>query len=308
LTGPLRLAALLAAGLTACHNGGGGPGRLLVVDDAGDTVRLAAPARRLVSLNPAITELVFALGAGDRLVGRTESCDYPAAAARVPSVGGWIPPNVEAVAARAPDLVILYQGPTTAAAATRLRGLGIAVLALRTDHLADVSRVARLLGPLLGARRAADSLASAYDAALERLHRATVSRPATATRPEPTIALVAWDQPLIALGAGSFVSEMVELAGARNVFEDISSSSAPISLEALASRAPRVVATVGSLSTDLARRPEWRAVAAVREHRVLALTDPALSHPTPRAPAAIDSIRRRLDSAFNTSIRKETSP
>jgi iron complex transport system substrate-binding protein len=299
LTGPLRLAALLAAGLTACHHGGGGPGRLVVVDDAGDTVRLAAPARRLVSLNPAITELVFALGAGDRLVGRTESCDYPAAAARVPSVGGWIPPNVEAVAARAPDLVILYQGPTTAPAATRLRGLGIAVLALRTDHLADVSRVARLLGPVLGVRRAADSLAASYDAALERL------RHATASGAGPTVALVAWDQPLIVLGTGSFVSEMVDLAGARNVFGDVASSSAPVSLEAIVSRSPLLVASVGSLSANLARRPEWRTVTAVREGRVLALGDPALSHPTPRAPIAIAAIRRRLDSASRATPSKE---
>jgi iron complex transport system substrate-binding protein len=299
LTGPLRLAALLAAGLTACHHGGGGPGRLLVVDDAGDTVRLAAPARRLVSLNPAITELVFALGAGDRLVGRTESCDYPAAAARVPSVGGWIPPNVEAVTARAPDLVILYQGPTTAAAAARLRGLGIAVLALRTDHLADVSRVARLLGAVLGVRRAADSLAGSYDAALERL------RHPAASGAGPAVALVAWDQPLIVLGTGSFVSEMVELAGARNVFDDVSSSSALVSLEAIVSRSPLLVASVGSLSANLARRPEWRTVTAIREGRVLALADPALSHPTLRAPTAIAAIRRRLDSASRATPSKE---
>jgi iron complex transport system substrate-binding protein len=300
LTGLLRLAALLTAALAACHHAGGGSGRVLVVDDAGDTVRLAAPARRLVSLNPVITELVFALGAGDRLAGRTESCDYPAAAAHVPSVGGWLPPNVEAVAARSPDLVVLYQGPTTAAAAARLRGLGIEVLALRTDHLADVSRVARLLGPVLGARRAADSLASSYDAALDGL------RPVGASRAAPTVALVTWDQPLIVLGTGSFVSEMVELAGARNVFDDVSSSSVPVSLEAIAARAPRLVATVGSMSAELARRPEWWAVTAVRAHRLITLTDPALSHPTPRAPAAIAVIRRQLDSAARATAPKET--
>jgi ABC-type Fe3+-hydroxamate transport system substrate-binding protein len=111
---------------------------------------------------------------------------------------------VEAVAARSPDLVVLYQGPTTAAPAAQLRALGIAVLAYRTDRLADVSRVARRLGAALGAGRAADSLASAYDSALARL-RHTTRLPRS-----PTVALVTWDQPLIVLGAGSFVSEMVE--------------------------------------------------------------------------------------------------
>jgi iron complex transport system substrate-binding protein len=301
LTALLRLAALLVAAPTACHHAGGGHGHVLVVDDAGDTVRLTAPARRLVSLNPVITELVFALGAGDRLVGRTESCDYPAAAALLPSVGGWLPPNVEAVAARSPDLVVVYQGPTTASAAARLRTLGIAVLALRTDRLTDVSRVARVLGEVLGARRAADSLATSYDSALDRLRHAGASRAA------PTVALVTWDQPLIVLGAGSFVSEMVELAGARNVFDDLPSASVPVSLEALASRAPRLVATVGTMSAEFRRRPEWQAVAAVRTHRLLPLTDPALSHPTPRAPAAIATLRRQLDSALRVAPPKETS-
>jgi iron complex transport system substrate-binding protein len=298
----LRLAALIAAGLVACHPAGGRPSRILVVDDAGDTVRVAAPARRVVSLHPTVTELVFALGAGDRLIGRTEGCDYPAAAGAVPSVGGWLPPNVEAVAARSPDLVVLYQGPTTAPAAARLRALGIAVLAIRTDHLADVSRLARLLGPALGARRAADSLASSYDAALEALRRAAA--PAVA----PPVVLLAWDQPLIALGAGSFVSELVELAGARNAFADIPSSSAPVSLESLVARAPRAVVTLSGMTTGFSARPEWQVVRAIREHRLLSLTESALTRPSPRAPAAIAVLRRRLDSVLHANSLQEISP
>lgn len=288
MTAHLRLAALVAAGLVACRPAGGGPGPILIVDDTGDTVRLAAPAGRIVSLNPVITELVFALGASDRLVGRTQECDYPPAAAGVPSVGGWLPPNVEAVAARSPDLVILYQGPTIAAAAARLRALGIAVLALRTDHLADVSRLARLLGPVLGASRAADSLAAAYEAALDTLRRA--ASPSSA----PPVVLVAWHQPLIVLGAGSFVSELVELAGARNVYRDLPLSSVPMSLESLVSREPSVILTVGRMTTDFAERPEWQTVRAVREHRILSITESALTRPGPRSLAAIPLLRRRL--------------
>jgi iron complex transport system substrate-binding protein len=302
LTAHLRLAALLAAGLVACHSAGGRPGRVLVVDDAGDSVRIDAPARRVVSLHPTVTELIFALGAGDRLVGRTDGCDYPAAAGAVPSVGGWLPPNVEAVAARSPDLVVLYQGPTTAPAAARLRALGIAVLAIRTDHLADVSRLARLLGPALGTTRAADSLASSYDGALETLRRA--APPAAA----PPVVLLAWDQPLIVLGAGSFVSELVELAGARNAFGDIASSSAPVSIESLVARAPCAVVTLSGMTADFAARPEWQVVRAVREHRLFSLTESALTRPSPRAPAAIAVLRRRLDSILHANPTQEISP
>jgi ABC-type Fe3+-hydroxamate transport system substrate-binding protein len=264
---------------------------LLVVDDAGDTTRLTGPVRRIVSLNPAITELIFFLGAGSRLVGRTDECDYPAAAGKVPSVGAWLPPNVEAVAARAPDLVVLYGGPTNAMAAARLRALGIKVLSLRTDHLTDVSRIARLLGPVLEVASAADSLASSYDAALDSLRLHTT--PDTA----PSVVLLAWDQPLMVLGAGSFVSELVELAGARNVFRDLPSSSIGVSLETLVSRAPSALVTVGGMTTRFAERPEWRAVPAVRHHRFLQLTESALKWPSPRAPAAIVALRHRLESA-----------
>ncbi len=176
MTARLRLVALVAAGLVACHQAGDRLGRAaaVLVDDAGDTLRIARPARRIVSLNPTTTELLFALGAGDRLVGRTDACDYPAAAAGVPSVGAWLPPNVEAVAARSPDLVLLYGSRTNAAAASRLRSLGIAVLALRTDHLADVPRAARLLGRVVDAVPAADSLARSFVAALDPLAIVTV--------------------------------------------------------------------------------------------------------------------------------------
>jgi ABC-type Fe3+-hydroxamate transport system substrate-binding protein len=274
---------------------------LLVVDDAGDTTRLAASVRRIVSLNPAITELIFALGAGHQLVGRTDECDYPEAAGSVPSVGGWLPPNVEAVAARAPDLVLLYEGPTNAIVAARLRALGIAVLALRTDHLADISRLARLLGPILGVPGAADSLASAYDAALDSLR--------VGVKPDsgPSVVLVAWDQPLIVLGAGSFVSELIELAGARNVFRDLPQPSVSVSLETVVSRAPGAVVTVGGMHTRFTERPEWQAVRAVREHRLLRLTESALKWPSPRAPTAVVALRRRLESARLTNAFLGTS-
>ena len=104
----------------------------------------------MVSLIPATTELLFAIGAGPVVVGRTAWCDYPAAAARVPNLGDGIAPNVEAVLASRPDLVILYNSAQNADIAARLRELGIAALRLNTDSLGDVERVGRLLGRLTG--------------------------------------------------------------------------------------------------------------------------------------------------------------
>src|SRR5438309_8328405 len=115
-----HLAPVVALAVAACARGEHAPvrGGIAVTDDAGRRVTLAAPARRIVSLLPSFTEILFAIGAGDRLVGRTTWCDYPPEALAVPSVGDGMPPSVEAVAARRPELVVLYRaGPNVTAAA-----------------------------------------------------------------------------------------------------------------------------------------------------------------------------------------------
>lgn len=284
---PLAVALVLGSA-PACGQAGGAPARLTVVDDAGDTLRLPGPARRIVSLNPSTTEILFAIGAGRWLVARTPSCDYPSAAAAVPSVGGGFPPNVEAVVARQPDLVVLYHGAGNAAAAARFRQLGVPLLRLRTDHLADVPRAARVLGRLTGTELAADSVAGRFETALET-ERAASGR----ARVDIPVLILAWDQPIIVLGAGSFVSELVELAGGRNVFADVRAPSVPVTLEAIAARRPEAVVTVGG-PPGFAARPEWQAVPAVRHRRLIALTESAFNRPSPRAPEAIGVLRARL--------------
>jgi iron complex transport system substrate-binding protein len=286
---PRGWAILILGSLAACRPAGGSSTGATLVDDAGERVRHGAPPSRIVSLNPTTTELLFALGAGPRLVGRSGACDYPAGAAAVPSVGGGFPPAVEAVAGTRPDLVVLYHSAGNAAAAARFRELGIPVLRLRTDRLSDVARAARVLGEAVGAPAAGDSIADRLEAelAVERAarHHSTERLP---------ILLLAWDQPVIALGAGSFVSELVDLAGGRNVFADLPAPSAPVSLEAIVERAPAVVLLVGSEIPGLERRPEWRVLPAVRAGRLLRLTESSSNRPSPRAPAAARALRARL--------------
>jgi ABC-type Fe3+-hydroxamate transport system substrate-binding protein len=263
----------------------------VLIDDAGDTVRLAATATRIVSLSPASTELLFALGVGDRVVGRTRWCDFPAAALSVPSVGDGLPPNIEAVLARHPDLVLLYKSPQNEEALRQLRSAGIAAGQFTMDHLGDVSRLARLLGPLLGRAAAADSLAAAFDSAIAAAAQDTLTI-AGGTR--PSVLLLAWDQPPIAIGKGSFQSEILALAGGRNIFDDIQAPSAPVSIEAIASRNPDLILIGDTGTPRFASRPEWRPIAAVRQHRFIQLATPAFGRPSPRAPQVITELRATL--------------
>lgn len=286
-------AGLLAALLMGCGSREGLRADLLVVDDAGDTTFVARPYTRVVSLAPATTELVFAIGAGDRLVGRTHWCDYPAEALAVTDVGDGLQPNLEAVLGTAPDLVLLYRSATNTEAAERIRAAGAAALQLTVDRLSDVPRVARLLGPALGHAATADSLATAFLASIEK----AAKWPSTQPGKPLSVLLLAWDAPPIAIGATSFQSEILTLAGGRNLFADLDRPSAEVSLESIVARDPDFVLITGGRPPEVFDRPEWKLVPAIRDRRFIRFSHPAFDRPSPRAPEVIEALRARLAAA-----------
>ena len=249
--------------------------------------RPARDARRVVSLAPAITDLVFALGAGDRLVGRTRWDTYPPEARFIPSVGDGLLPSVEAIAAREPDLVLLYETNANATALARLAELRIPSRELAFDRLGDVAAAARALGPLLGREPAGDSIANAMETWLAE------PRPRARWR----VAFVIADTPLITIGAGSYLSELVERAGASNVFGDLPEPSPLVGLETLAIRDPDALLVLGEGGERPAflGRPEWHAVRAARTGRVVMLRGAHFSYPSVRASLAVRELRTALE-------------
>lgn len=283
---------LAVAALPACARAPA-RGAIVRVDDWGRTVALEAPARRIVSLAPATTELVFALGLGDRLVGRTRWCDYPPAARAVTDVGDGMEPNVEAVAARSPDLVLLYASPANRAAADRLEALHIPVAALALDRAADLRRDALLIGGLAGATERADSAVAAFDSLREAVEREAARRGG----PRPRVYVDVWPDPPMTVGRGSYLREELDAAGGVDLFDDVATSSATVSLEAIARRDPDVIVQLRTDTTqapDLDRRPGWRAIRAVREGRILVLDGTLYGRPTLRMPLAVRALAPRL--------------
>jgi iron complex transport system substrate-binding protein len=259
------------------------------VDDLGRPVTLPGPARRVVSLVPATTELLFAIGAGAAVVGRTQWCDYPEAALAVPSVGDGIGPNLELVVDRRPDLVLLYAGANAGAVAEQLRPLGIPTLSLDSDELTDVPRLARLLGRVTGREAGADSVARAFERDLAR-----AQAPERNTR---SAFLLVWDQPPMTVGRGSFLTELMARAGLRNIFDDVAASSAVINIEGVVARNPDLILTLGAASPKIAGRPEWQVVPAVRAGRFVHAEGSEFSHPGPRSPQAIRELRHAMETA-----------
>lgn len=246
---------------------------VLTVDDFGDTVRLAAVARRVVSLNPVTTELIFALGAGDRLVGRTHWDLFPDAARAVPDVGDGMMPNVEAVLGQRPDLVILYASESNRAAAQQLRQAGVTAVAFRTDRVADLARVTPVIAAALDVRGAGTAVADSVDASI-----AAVRVLPRAGEPVRAFWHV-WDAPLITIGKGSYLSELLAAAGGVNVFGELDSPSPQVTLEEIARRDPDVILVGPNSAATLRAHPGWAAVRAVREGRILVVDTTLVGRP-----------------------------
>jgi len=263
---------------------------LVVLTACGSPARRPAgpPARRIVSLLPSFTEILFDIGAGDRVVGRTTWCDYPPAALAVPSVGDGMPPNIEAVAARQPDLVVLYNSGPNVIAARQLERIGIRTVLLDLNRLEDLGPATRTLGRLTGLEQRADSLALVMDSLTS-----TNVHPAP---PSATVAFVVWDNPPIIIGRGSYLDELATLAGARNVFHDVAAPSSQVSLETIAARDPQWIAVLSDSAEApaFAKRREWRAVRAVREGHFLLLRGSLFGRPGPRSGEAIRQLRALL--------------
>jgi len=227
------------------------------------------------------------------VIGRTTWCRFPPEAEAVPVVGDGLNPNIEAIAARRPDLVVLYRSPLNETAAAQLQRLGIAAVVVKQDRLEDVARAARMLGVLTDRAAAGDSIAHA----LERL----VATPPPPTSPRPRLAIVVWHDPPVVIGRGSFLDQLVALAGGTNVFHDIDAPSPAVAIETIASRDPDYLVFVSDDSVPRppawVSRPEWRALRAVRERRFLILPEGLFGRPSPRAAAAVADLARRLREA-----------
>lgn len=279
-----RTCALLALLFVAACRGSEPSSRSVATDDFGDTIRIAAPPQRIVSLNPTTTELLFAIGAGSRVVGRTTWDTYPEEVRRVPDLGPGLRPNIEAVLAARPDLVILYASNDNRDPARRLRAAGVPTVAYRADRIADFARVTQALGRITGDTIAAHTV---VDTAGRTLARVLAQ---TAALPRPRAVWIAWESPLLAIGGGSWLSELLGVAGARNIYDSLPQPSPAVVFEDLVRRDPDVVLASPNTRAHVLADPRWRTLRAVREGRVLAFDTTLINGPS----AAIGASARNL--------------
>ncbi len=259
-----------------------------VRDDFGDAVRIGAVPKRIASLNPATTEILFTVGAGSHVIGRTKYDLWPDSARFVPALADGISPNVEAVLGAHPDLVLLYGSRDNKPAAERFRAAGINTLSLKVDHISDFRRTTELLGAILHDSSRAKNVIDSVENTLRRV------RSATEKLPRPTVFWHIWDAPLITIGSGSFLSELVDIAGGRNVYADMKGPSGPISLEDVARRDPDFILAGPIGAKQIESDPRWRIVRAAREKKILVVDTLLVARPSVRLGEAAVSLAHLL--------------
>lgn len=258
-------------------------------DDFGNDIRVPASApSRIVSLNPATTETFFALGAGRRLIGRTTFDLWPDSARLVPDLGNGINPNVEAILGARPDLVVLYASQDNRAAAARLIASGVNTLSLKSDHIADFARTTMLLGAILHDTARAATVRDSVQRTLRSVQMATrgVDR--------PKVFWHIWDAPLITVGSGSFMDELVNIAGATNVYRDIHGPSGEITLEDVARRDPDFILAGPVGAQAIASDARWKIVRAARDKKVLVVDTMLVARPAVRLGEAAVSLAKLI--------------
>jgi iron complex transport system substrate-binding protein len=267
-----------------------------VIDDAGREVAVDAPAFRIVSTLPSVTELIIALGAADRLLVRTAFDMHPQIA-HLPSFGRTLSPTPEALVAYHPDLVI-RSADASMGGRTPLEMLGLRVYVADVQSTADIATTLDRLGVLLGLRARADSLRRALESGLDSV------RIAVSGRPRPTVLYLIWPDPPQTAGRGTFIDEVITAAGGRNAFDDLRIEWPEISLEEIVQRDPDYVVLPQGSSHATAlppihNAPGWRDLTAFRERRILLVDTDLFNRPGPRVVEAA----RTLAAALHPEVR-----
>ncbi len=265
-----------------------------VVDDAGNTVTLAKPAQRVVALAPHLTEMMFAVGAGDRLVGRVSHSDYPAEAKNIALVGDNLHVDMERLAALKPDLLVVWLHGSAGPQLESLRKLGIPLFYSEPHTLEQIEDTLVRLGKLAGTEPRARQVADGMRDDLKKLGARYAARPTV------RVFYQVWDKPLYTLNGRHFVSDVLRLCGGENIFAGLSTTAPVVNVEAVLQENPEAV-----ISGDMRTHDEnglllWHGyptLLATRHNNLFNLDPDLLVRPGPRIVAGATAICEDLEAA-----------
>lgn len=252
---------------------------LEVTDDSGKRITLVRPAKRIVSLAPHVTEQLFAIGAGEMIVGAVDYSDYPEAAKAIPRIGGYTRLDLEQILALHPDLVVGWQSGNNSQQLERIEELGLTLYRSEPRHLEDIASGMERLGTLTGSEATAQTQATDF-----RQHVAAL-RTAAQGRAPRTLFYQIWDRPLMTVNGEHLINEVITLCGGRNIFAELPVLTPKVSVEAVIATDPEVIIASGMGS----ERPEWLddwrqwpQLRAVKNNRLYVVNPNIIQRATPR--------------------------
>lgn len=268
----------------------------------------AGPPKRIISTAPSITEILFALGLGDRVVGVTQYCRYPKEVSRVPRIGSWTTTNMEVVIAARPDLIVVQR--TAVHDSTKFGALGLKTLEVRMERIAEILDAIRLIGDAAGVSSRAAALTASIRRGLDAVKASVASRP-----PVPVLFVVGRNpgtlEGIIAAAGNSYLSEVIELAGGRNIFADSRLGFSRVVQEEILARNPEVIIDMGEHADAEGITPEqqraeialwsrYGSLRAVRNGRVHIVASEVFVVPGPR----VVELARRLAVILHPEVRR----
>lgn len=285
---------VLALGLLA----GGAPSQAAVITDMlGRSVSVPEGPLRLVSLAPSLTEIVFALGRGDWLVGVTDFCDYPTEARAKAKIGGPLTPDVERIVQLRPNLVLITQEGNPLQSVARLIQLGLPVFAVTPESFGGI------LNSVLSLGRALHADAAAAKVSQHIQERASAVRRAVQGRSRPRVLYLVWSEPLVAAGPATFVGDLLEMAGGENILRERSVAYPHLGWEEIVGQGPEVILVAEHREPNRSAagvgspQPAWsrfRGIPAVRSGRILELPGDTILRPGPRVAEGLEALARAI--------------
>ncbi len=262
--------------------------QVTVTDDLQRTITLASPAQRIVSLAPSITETLFAIGAGEQIVGVTEYCNYPEQATAKRKVGGITNPSVETIISLKPDLIVVSMEGNMRSDFDKLTSFGVPVFVTNPRDLGGIYRSIEQLGVLCGKRSHASALVQAMKTKAD-----SISRLVQKSKRKSVLFFVS-SQPIIVVGKNTFLTQLIELAGGRNTAVRAASTYPTYSREAVLKDNPDVLIFMSDVLVtpdDLPTLyPEWRTLKAWQQKNIFRIDPDIVSRPGPRAVNGLEAL------------------
>ncbi|RLE51688.1 MAG: cobalamin-binding protein, partial [Candidatus Methanomethylicota archaeon] len=271
---------------------------LAVVDDFNRTIAIAEEPKRIVSLAPSNTEILYAIGAGDKLIGVTRYCDYPQEVIErkntgdLAVVGGFSDVNIELIVSLKPDLVIAF-GTLQVNVVKALEGHGIPVIALNPQDIEGVLKDIELVGKAVGLYKEAKQLVANLSSRIDLVQNKVASAPKVKVYYE------LWYDPLMSVGPGTFIHDLITIAGGENIFHDAKTQYPIISAEEVISRNPDVIILPDSYMAEynitvdqVKNRPGWSAINAVKNDKIYFIDEDLLVRPGPRLVDGLEQLAK----------------